>query len=150
MDIEILSKKIIESKSRTVRENIWKGATYYVSEPYAEWISIVLFDKLRSSADELEHALTRRNEIVNRYKKDQVSGMALTLSYRMLFVWLGRSINLDRPSSGWAQFQTFRQIEDLFLSLPKLDLSTQLSSLSEKTKQRIASKVAELYFVLIQ
>jgi len=149
-DMEMLSKNIIESKSRTARENIWKRATYYVSEPYAEWISIVLFDKLRSSADELERALTRRNEIVNRYKKDQVSGMALTLSYRMLFVWLGRPINLDRPSSSWAQFQTFRQIEDLFLSLPKLDLSAQLSSLSEDTKQKIASKVAELYFVLIQ
>ena len=76
--------------------------------------------------------------------------MALTLSYRMLFVWLGRPINLDRPSSSWAQFQTFRRIEDLFLSLPKLDLSVQLTSLSEDVKQKIASKVAELYFVLIQ
>jgi hypothetical protein len=150
-DIEILSKKIVESKSKTGRESIWKKATYCVAEPYAEWVSIVLFDrKLRSSAEVLERALTRRNEIVNRYKKDQESGMALALSYRMLFVWLGRPINLDRPSSSWAHFQTFRQIEDLFLSLPKLDLSVQLSSLSEDIKQKIASKVAELYFILVQ
>ncbi len=103
---EILSKKIIESNPKTVREGAWKKATYYVAEPYAEWISIVLFDqKLRSSADELERALTRRNEIVNRYKQDQASGMALTLSYRMLFVWLGRPINFNRPSSAGLDFR---------------------------------------------
>ncbi len=37
-DIEILSKKIIESNPKTVRESAWKKATYYVAEPYAEWI----------------------------------------------------------------------------------------------------------------
>ncbi len=63
--------------------------------------SIVLFDqKLRSSADELERALTRRNEIVNRYKQDQASGMALTLSVQNA-ICLARPTYQFRP----AEFQ---------------------------------------------
>ena len=62
-------------------------------------ISIVLFDKLRSSADELEHALTRRNEIVNKYKKvlgirDGAYIECNTECY--LSGWRYRSISIDQ------------------------------------------------------